>query len=78
MVVTQSQTTILYWKYQSGADFLGYSCCVKTYEHDVFQKWMEKNCPKTEVIYKFNSGDPIYTVYIPDEVEALLFKLKWS
>lgn len=43
-----------------------------------FPGWMEKCCPTAEYEFRFNSGNPMYTVCIPCEKEAMIFKLKWN
>jgi hypothetical protein len=35
------------------------------------------NCPTADVIHRFNSGDPMFTVHITDDQEATLFILRW-
>jgi len=34
-------------------------------------------CPTADITHRFNSGDPMYTVYISNDKEAVLFQLKW-
>lgn len=42
-----------------------------------FPGWMEQYCPTAEYTFRFNSGNPMYTVNITDKNEALLFQLQW-
>lgn len=42
-----------------------------------FEKWMTVNCPTADVTHRFNSGDPMYTVYINNDIEATVFSLMW-
>ena len=42
-----------------------------------FETWMEQNCPSADITHRFNSGDPMHTVYIKDDAEATLFTMKW-
>ena len=55
----------------------GWFCWVFTDDEKEFSEWMSKHCPNTEIHYRFNSGDPMFTVTITDEKEAVLFQLKW-
>jgi hypothetical protein len=56
----------------------GWYCWVYPKDNFEFKSWMEKNCPTADCTHKFNSGDPMFTVYISDEKEATLFQLRWS
>jgi hypothetical protein len=56
----------------------GWYCWMYTKDDEGFRDWMAQCCPTAEVIHRFNSGDPMWTVYISDENEAMLFRLKWS
>jgi hypothetical protein len=55
----------------------GWYCWVYPKDGCDFDGWMTKNCPSADVTFRFNSGDPMYTVYIKDDEEATLFGLKW-
>jgi len=33
--------------------------------------------PTADITHRFNSGDPMYTVRIPSDKEAILFQLAW-
>ena len=55
----------------------GWSCWVYPEDDREFEQWMETNCSTAECIHRFNSGDPMYTVYIKEDQEATIFKLKW-
>ena len=39
---------------------------------------MQEHCPSGQVNLQWNSGDPYYSVYIGDDHEADLFRLRWS
>lgn len=56
----------------------GWYCSVYPEDDDLFIGWMSHNCPTANVIHRFNSGDPMWTVHITDEMEATLFTLRWS
>ncbi len=43
-----------------------------------FSDWMKTYCPTASCEFRFNSGDPMYSVSITDEKEALLFQLRWN
>lgn len=55
----------------------GWYCWVYTRDVGDFNDWMKKNCPKADCTHRFNSGNPMTTVYIKDDKEAVLFQLKW-
>ncbi len=45
---------------------------------DYFIEWMKENMKgHYEADWRFNSGDPMYTVFIKEEEDATLFKLRW-
>ena len=54
-----------------------WTCWVYTNDKESFLKWFEKNCPTGSCIFRFNSGNPMFTVLISDMAEATLFKLMW-
>jgi hypothetical protein len=55
----------------------GWYCWVYPNDHEEFGAWMNRMCPSADVTFRFNSGDPMYTVYIKDDEEATLFGLRW-
>lgn len=56
----------------------GWSCWVYAATDLDFTKWMKENMTgEYDAIYRFNSGDPMYTVFIKEDVDATLFKLKF-
>jgi hypothetical protein len=55
----------------------GWYCWVYPTDDQDFVGWMERLCPTADVVHRFNSGNPMYTVYISDDQEATLFQLKW-
>lgn len=62
--------------YRQGAP-RGWYCWAYPSDDREFEQWMAKNCPTTECTHRFNSGNPMYTVFIKDEKEAMLFQLKF-
>lgn len=83
-------TSVHHWRYEDGktcpnpdSKFLidppprGWYCWVYSDDNRDFEQWMEKNCPTANITYRFNSGDPMYTVYIKDDIEVTIFQLKW-
>ncbi len=56
----------------------GWYCWAYPPDNKEFESWMEVNCPTSDYTYRFNSGCPMYTVYIKDDYEATLFQLRWS
>ena len=55
----------------------GWYCWVYPDDDRTFEKWMKTYCPTADCTHRFNSGDPMYTVFIKDTQEALVFKLQW-
>jgi hypothetical protein len=62
--------------YREGAP-RGWYCWVYPEDDRAFEEWMAKNCPTADCTHRFNSGDPMYTVYIKEDKEATIFQLKW-
>jgi len=54
----------------------GWYCSIYTNDPE-FEPWMERMCPTADVTLRFNSGNPMYTVFIKEEKEAVLFQLRW-
>lgn len=42
-----------------------------------FEQWMKVNCPTADCTHRFNSGNPMYTIFISNDAEATVFTLKW-
>ena len=63
-----------------GESFLprGWYCWVYPQDDYEFVTWMSKNCPGAEVTHRFNNGNPMHTVYIPNDQEAAVFQLRWA
>jgi hypothetical protein len=38
---------------------------------------MSRMCPTADCTRRFNSGDPMTTVYISEDSEATAFQLRW-
>ncbi len=55
----------------------GWYCWAYPDDGGDFVQWMKNNCPTADCTYRFNSGDPMYTIFIQSEREAMLFQLKW-
>jgi hypothetical protein len=86
----RSTTSVHHWRFEDGTreDSVGnlwkhdpmprgWYCWVYPKDNCDFDDWMTKNCPSADVTFRFNSGDPMYTVYIKDDNEATLFGLRW-
>ena len=84
------KTSVHHWRFETGnrEDSVGdlwkhdpmprgWYCWVYPKDGCDFDDWMKKNCPTADVAFRFNSGDPMYTVYIKDDEEATLFGLRW-
>jgi hypothetical protein len=55
----------------------GWYCWVYPKDDRAFEEWMTRICPTADMCHRFNSGDPVWTVYIKDDVEATVFQLMW-
>ena len=88
--VRARKTSVHHWRFEDGKTCpnpgntfpldpppRGWYCWVYPEDYDSFYDWMGKNCPTTECTNRFNSGDPMITVYIKDDKEATLFQLRW-
>ena len=83
------KTSVHHWEFHNGIDPInpgsqwphilprGWTCWVYAADDDEFREWMTRMCPTADVCHRFNSGDPMTTVYIKDDKEAILFRLRW-
>jgi hypothetical protein len=83
------KATVHHWEFHNGVDPInpgslwpmvprrGWTCWVYPNDDRAFETWMETNCPKAECTHRFNSGDPMYTVSIADDQEAMVFRMRW-
>jgi hypothetical protein len=55
----------------------GWYCWVYPEDDRAFEEWMTRICPTADMCHRFNSGNPMWTVYIKDDVEATVFQLMW-
>jgi len=55
----------------------GWYCWVYPEDDQGFEEWMRRTCPTADICHRFNSGDPMWTVYIQDDTEATVFQLMW-
>jgi hypothetical protein len=74
--MTNENTQIWYWQHNKKDKV--WSCWTYPAVGFDFDTWMEENCPTAECIFRFNSGDPMYTVRIHDPTEATVFILKFN
>jgi hypothetical protein len=84
-----TQNKVQHWRFHNGIDPVnpgsaypmvperGWTCWVFPADNKEFEEWMESNCPGADCTYRFNSGNPMYTVRLTDEVEAMIFKMRW-
>lgn len=56
----------------------GWYCWVYAADDNEFRDWMSRMCPTADVTHRFNSGDPMHTVYIKEDSEATAFQLMWG
>ncbi len=55
----------------------GWYCWVYPSDDQEFREWMDTHCPSSDHTHRFNNGNPMHTVYIKDDKEAMLFQLRW-
>lgn len=85
----QHKIAVHHWQFHNGNDPInpgsqwpmipprGWTCWVYPNDDREFEKWMDANCPTADYAHRFNGGDPMYTVNISDDKEALIFQLRW-
>ena len=56
----------------------GWYCWAYTDNNAEFTDWMQLHCPGAECLHRFNSGDPMFTVFISSKEEAMKFRLAWQ
>lgn len=57
----------------------GWYCWSYVQDTDSFLYWMKENMKsRYDATPRFNSGDPVVSVYISDDEDATIFKLKWK
>lgn len=59
-------------------EIVGWHCWVYCNDHHEFIEWMQKHCPTADCTPRFNSGDPMVTVFIKDKDEAAYFVLNFD
>jgi len=86
----RTKTTVNHWRFEDGKTCpnsgsmwesppppRGWYCWVYPEDNFEFEEWMSRMCPAADWTRRFNSGDPMTTVFINDDAEATLFQLKW-
>jgi len=59
-------------------EIVGWHCWVYPSSDTDFEGWMKQNMKgRYDCTFRFNSGNPMYTVLISDDEDATLFKLTW-
>ena len=57
---------------------VGWHCWFYPSDDTNIEGWMEQNMiGKYDCTFRFNSGNPMYTVFITKDEDATLFKLTW-
>lgn len=56
----------------------GWYCWVYSDDTYGFVDWMKLHCPTADATPRFNSGNPMVTVFIPSDKEASMFALSFS
>lgn len=59
-------------------EIIGWNCWVYCKDHTQFINWMAEHCPLADCTARFNSGNPMVTVFINDKDEAAYFKLNFN
>lgn len=59
-------------------EIVGWHCWVYCNDHHEFIEWMQKHCPTADCTPRFNSGNPMITVFIKDKDEAAYFVLNFD
>ncbi len=88
--VRMRKTVVNHWRFEDGstcpnpgsqwpseAPPRGCYCWVYPEDDGEFEEWMSRMCPTAECTRRFNSGDPMTTVYISEDSEATAFQLRW-
>jgi hypothetical protein len=87
----RSTTSVHHWRFETGlreesvGDLWkhdpmprGWYCWAYPADNHNFKEQMKRMCPTADVTFRFNSGDPMYTVYIKDDAEATAFQLMYG
>lgn len=57
---------------------IGWHCWVYVNDNDTLLEWLEESMTgEYDCTFRFNSGDPMYTLHITSPQDATLFKLSW-
>ena len=87
--VAVRKTVVNHWRFENGVDPInpgsqwpsipprGWYCWVYPEDDTEFEEWMSRMCPTADCTRRFNSGDPMTTVYISEDSEATAFQLRW-
>ena len=68
---------VMHWRNDNKPE-RGWYCWVYADNFTSFLVWMKKNMRgKYDATSRFNSGDPMITVWIADDDDATVFKLRW-
>ena len=91
MSMYKKKTLVHHWRFEDGTEIpnpgspfpadplpRGWYCWVYPEIKSDFEEWMEQNCPTADLTWRFNSGDPMFTVYIKDDKEAMTFMIRWD
>ena len=90
LVQKMKKTIVHHWRFEDGKTCpnpghplhidpppRGWYCWVYPEDYHSFYEWMDQNCPTAECTNRFNSGDPMITVFIKEDREATMFQLRW-
>ena len=59
-------------------ELVGWHCWAYPDNNVDLQQWMKDNMiSRYECDWRFNNGDPMFTVHIRSDEDATLFKLRW-
>jgi len=91
-IMRTNKVTLSYWEYHDGVTRAGgtdkypfvppkgWSCwAYASHVKEEFEQWVENNIEgEYECVFRYNSGDPMFTVRIVEDEDATLFKLRWD
>lgn len=76
--MARDDTLVTYWQRLGNQELGGWYCWVYPGKDIDFPSWMKQNMSgKFECTHRYNSGDPMFTVWINSDEDATLFKLTW-
>ena len=56
----------------------GWYCWAYPNDDALFVEWMARECPSADMCHRYNSGDPMFSIYFSSAQEALRFQSAWE